>query len=160
MKKTLLMLVAIAGFVAHADYLYWMVDTSSDLTDSLDWSTAKLFVGDSTTPAGTVSREVMASINEDGGYAYSNIGSAYTDATSFYIELYNGSSPEQQIARANIGTGSSLAAYIFGNNSMAAQGTMGGFAAGPSTFNVPEPTSGLLFLVGGMLLGLRRKRRV
>jgi len=29
-----------------------------------------------------------------------------------------------------------------------------------ATYNVPEPTSGLLFVIGGMLLGLKRKRQV
>ena len=155
MKKTLLALVALAGFAAYADYLYWMVDTP--LT-GYDWSTAKL-VNNSNDELGSISYSNMADLNDVGGYTYSSLGT-YDDSTSFFIELYNSSSTTDPIARANIGTASSLAAYIFGNNSMAAQGTMGGFAAGPSTFNVPEPTSGLLFLVGGVLLGLRRKRRV
>jgi hypothetical protein len=33
-------------------------------------------------------------------------------------------------------------------------------AAAGSTYAVPEPTSGLLFIIGGMLLGLKRKRQV
>jgi hypothetical protein len=55
---------------------------------------------------------------------------------------------------------SSLADYIFGNNSMspvAAAAFGKNWTAG--TYSVPEPTSGLLFLVGGMLLGLKRRRQ-
>lgn len=158
MKKILIAFFAFAVFSASADYLYWMVDTPLEGTGSDYWTTAKL-VNDSGMELGSISYDNMAALNDVDGYTYSSLGT-YTDTTSFFIELYNSSSGTDPIRKANIGTASSLASYIFGNNSMAAAGTSGGFVANASTFNVPEPTSGLLFLVGGMLLGLRRKRRV
>ena len=39
-------------------------------------------------------------------------------------------------------------------------GINGATAFGGVAANVPEPTSGLLFVIGGMLLGLKRKRQV
>jgi hypothetical protein len=155
MKKTLFTLVAFVALAASADYLYWMVDTP---LEGYNWSTAKLVTNDGD-ELGSVSYETMASLNDVDGFTYSSLGN-YTETTSFLIELYNSSNPAEKIGSANIGNAQSLASFIFGDNSMAAGGTLGGFAAHASTFNVPEPTSGLLFLVGGMLLGLRRKRRV
>ena len=152
------MAAAMAAVVVHADVLYWMVDNPTE-EGGFNWSTAKV-VTDSNNIKDEASAELMSDLATTGAYAAADIGvfgSDYTDATSFFIELYNASS--EKIATANIGTAAQLASFIDRGGHSTFSG--GGFAPAASSFQaVPEPTSGLLFLVGGMLLGLRRKRRV
>ena len=82
------------------------------------------------------------------------IGSSY----SYYVELYNGYRTTEQGYESLVSNG-----YIERPGSIAAPKAFNGNAFGqtPGTsYNVPEPTSGLLFVIGGMLLGLKRKRQV
>ena len=157
MKKIIFLFALILAGAVNADYLYWMVDSES--SQGFNWSQAKL-IQEENHEIGTLTK-AQATQLEGIGYAYAKLygsyGSDYTDATSFFIELYNANN--DKIAVANIGTYSSLSSYIFGDNSTSVFSATG-FTPAASAFNVPEPTSGLLFLVGGMLLGLRRKRRV
>lgn len=158
MKKILIVAAAITAFAAHADVLYWMVDNPTG-EGGFNWSSAKV-VTDTNATVGSATAENMSAIALMDAYAQANIGTFgtdYTDATTFFIELYNASS--EKIATANIGTAAQLASFI--DRGGYSQFSGGGFAPAASSFHaVPEPTSGLLFLVGGMLLGLRRKRRV
>ena len=154
MKKILYAVIVAAGISAvRADYLYWMVDNP---VDGFDWSTAKVVMGNPGSVVGELTSSDAADLKLINGYATANIGTSYIDSTSFFIELYNQSS--QKIATADIGTASTLQSFI--SSSLTDIPTGLSFTPSPSAFNVPEPTSGLLFLVGGMLLGLRRKRRV
>ena len=54
------------------------------------------------------------------------------------------------------GLEANLGQYIFSSPMSVLPATAFGQGA---TYAVPEPTSGLLFLVGGMLLGLKRRRQ-
>ena len=155
-----------AIFAVKADYLYWMVTNNPDnqtwenyvgqtITFD-DWSRADLYYnGDSFsggTLAGTMTRATADTLNSIGAYAYSSIGDSYDSSTTFFIELY---SDNTYLGRA-MGSYSDVAAHIFKDNSMAPLGT--GWV--PTAYAIPEPTSGLLFLLGGMLLGLKRRRQV
>lgn len=166
MKQLLIMLVAIAGVAAHADYLYWMVDgtpngaevstdgkTITEDPTTFYWTEAKLYADGSAVEGATLNVTAWNDYQTLGGYAYANVGSDYA-GKSFTIELFNG---DQWLARSNPELGSSLAQYITGGMSMNPVAA-GGWA--PTSYAVPEPTSGLLFLVGGVLLGLKRRREV
>ena len=166
MKKLLLVLAVMAIFTVKADYLYWMVtDTPATptwqnyagQTITFDnWDNAKLFYnGDSFTGgvlAGTMDRTTANELNSVGAYAYSSLSESYNESTTFFIELYN--ADHAYLGRA-MGSYNDVAQYILKSNSMAPVG----MAWVPTSYAVPEPTSGLLFLVGGMLLGLKRRRQ-
>lgn len=156
MKNILAAIAAIAAITASADYMYWMVDSGVDST--YNWTTAKLVQSNAEpeTTIGTLSKDSAVALRSMDAYAYSSLygDSATYNVATYYIELYNG---DVLLASSNLGTGSSLAQYIFGDNTMSPIAGSGLMPAA-STYNVPEPTSGLLFLVGGMLLGLKRRR--
>ena len=158
MKNILAAIAAIAAITASADYIYWMV--GEDVDSTYDWATAKL-VQSNADPStiGTLNYASASTLRDMDAYAYSALsGDAATyNAATYFIELYN--SNGDFLAKSELGTGSSLASYIFGDNSMSPIAGSGLMPAA-STYNVPEPTSGLLFLVGGMLLGLKRRRQV
>lgn len=159
MKKILVAMAAIAAITASADYMYWMVGEDVDSADETKtWATAKLVQSEpGPTAIGTLTRATAAELRDVGTYASSYLlgdASTYNSAT-FFIELYN--SKNEFIAKSDLGSGESLAQFIFTNNSMKPNGATA-LVPAASTYNVPEPTSGLLFLVGGMLLGLKRRR--
>ena len=54
-----------------------------------------------------------------------------------------------------------LANYIIGGGASQQSSAFAhvGFGGATTAYNVPEPSSGLLFLIGGMLLGLKRRRQ-
>lgn len=153
MKKTLFAAAALLALVAQADYIYWMV--SDNPANGYDWDTAYLVQGD--TRIGTLTASEAASFKALDAYAYSTLNSGYETA-SFFIELYNGGS---FAAQSETKAYADVKSYIFGGNPMSpAAAGGGGFMPAGSTYNVPEPTSGLLFLIGGVLLGLKRRRMV
>ena len=140
--------------VSNADYLYWMVsDTYASTADS-----AKLVAvsGTETHDLESHVKTDWMNMGEDEAFRTS-LGSYTGEGWSYYVEIVNAgktlqsdhisySDASQFIERGGIDAPSVL--------------TGGALGQGQQTYNVPEPTSGLLFLVGGMLLGLRRKRRV
>ena len=174
MKKILILAIAFSAIaIVRADVLYWMV---SDTEVQKVGTTADAFSSYSTfatlkatknglpedlvlsTKSGT---DVFNTYDGYGTYEYT-LGSPLTtpyEDYSFYVELYNGyrTNPEAYGDLVNNG-------YIVPSNGMGSspsvQGAGFGQGAGHNTYNVPEPTSGLLFLIGGMLLGLKRRRQV
>ncbi len=83
----------------------------------------------------------------------STIGDNYA-AGYFFIELYD--SENSVVGHSELANSSTLEAYLkteeFNSNWQNLSSWGGG------SFSAPEPTSGLLMLVGAALLGLRRKR--
>lgn len=153
MKKTLFAVVAFLAVAAQADYMYWMVD-SSNVSGDYTWDTAKL-IQDSTA-IGTLSKADADFMSSLDSYQYAELNNPYTTST-FFIELYNG---ESFVAASEKQAYDNVKSSIFGTNQMnptIAAG--GGFMPAGGTYAVPEPTSGLLFLIGGMLLGLKRRRQ-
>ena len=159
MKKISLIAAVLLALVAKADYIYWMVDNPAGDTGQYEWTKAYLVQSNVSADSGRIgeltaaSAATLSSLDE---YAYSTLGANY-DQASFFIELYNG---DTFLAQSETQTYAQVKNSIFGGNPMSpiAAGTSG-FAPASSTYNVPEPTSGLLFLVGGMLLGLKRRRQ-
>lgn len=160
MKTTLAIFGVLFALCAKADYIYWMVDTesagaynytaavlrNSDSSISVSIDTGSAELGGYT---GTLNERIASYQAEAGGF-YSNLNSVYSEQ-SFFVELFNG---EQWLAQSQVVT--PISANIFSGNVSTP-------ASAPAVFGsyaVPEPTSGLLFVIGGMLLGLKRKRQV
>ena len=181
MKKILTMF-AIAGMAAslHADLLYWQV-TSSDvagISGASDYAYAKIY---QTTDGGASKSELTTSYAFADGPgqlthyenadvldgAFAALSGAYSypsdPAVQFAIELFD--STGGVLANSGWTTGD-MSTYIskteFGSNWSAMTATSGfgtsGSGASWTSGAVPEPTSGLMLLVGMAMLGLRRRK--
>jgi len=79
--------------------------------------------------------------------------------TSYYIELLNYSSDSYaHVATSSATTYSELSGAL-SSGALSAQG-MTAIWTGTSVVTTPEPTSGLLMLMGFAMLGLKRKKEV
>ena len=156
MKKVIFTLVVIGSLVANADYLYWMVGKDATLNgaqlSSTDWSSAAFYVDTSSTPLSTATAEDLALW----GYGVASAGS-FNPAATYYVEIFSDN------YTTSLGkqwfTGSQVLSFVTGDNSIMPPGSSVLLAKAFSSA-VPEPTSGLLFIIGGMLLGLKRRREV
>lgn len=176
------LLTATFASVVSAQVLYWQVN--SDVTISGDTSkagttwnyamlyaytgtdastatalTSYLFNSDGT--SSTDSTYVDKNYFEDSTPAYANLGTTDYTGYSFYIELVNRvDSTDTGIARSDAisysNLGSALQNAVEFNNNWSSINALGASA----TFTaIPEPTSGIMLLVGAAILGLRRKRQ-
>lgn len=165
MKKILFSLLVFAtALVANADVLYWMVsDANAAGTDDSSGYYAYLKASTSSdgSNAVTLDSRTAAAVAD---------AAEYTDQFQYtVVSPYGGTSPEYYFfvelangKRTDPTAYSNLSQYIYsGGLSVPSSLATGGFGqAGNPTYSVPEPTSGLLFVIGGMLLGLKRKRQV
>lgn len=161
MRKLFLIAALIIGAgLAHGDVLYWMVgeDYANDAIAQGNEVAARLYyVYDGTAkPLDYLTGNDVADYYPASWGTDLTIGTNAGDGYSYFVELWNGSrTTEMSYADAKTN------GYILGPGmSTPTPAGMAGFGGGTSTYNVPEPTSGLLFLIGGMLLGLKRRRQV
>ena len=174
MKKLIFSLGILSAVIAPAadSYLYWMIDLdSSDNYPALDYARVRyestggdgyltIYDGAFDT-AMTVNGEsgvgktdlVVADLMGDGFYA-SLASIANLASASFIVELYN--TEGKFLARSfPNGAYGDMATHIYSS---------GGIVPTPASpwtagsFDVPEPSSGLLMLLGMAGLALRRKR--
>ena len=165
MKKLLLFAMLIGGvFCLKADVIYWMVsdDYAKDADPSSSATFASLYVMDN----GVVVNPALATATgaqvwgayDFGEYFTQDLGSYAGSTYSYYVELSNGLKTDPITYASAVQNG-----YISVSGSMNPPESLagGGFgqSAATATYAVPEPTSGLLFLIGGMLLGLKRRRQ-
>ena len=154
-KLVLLFAVAASCIAANASYLYWQVD-ANDFISSGQTGTANLYA--MTSGTGTLIDSYTGTFGMP-SVQVADLGS-YTEGYSYYVELVSDSvvvsssigdisnnSYSALVTAGSIGTDSSWVATVAKQ-----QAWKGGTQA------VPEPTSGLLTLIGMALLGLRRKR--
>ena len=165
MKKALITALAIVAFSAtYADVIYWMVsneayEDSRNVNESADpyaWICATTSDTDNGIHIEGKSAAQVAGDYWGDSYFTTELGSYTGSAYSYYIELWNGTKTTPQSYDSLVNT------YIASSGSIATPSTLSNGAFGHVTgtsYNVPEPTSGLLFLVGGMLLGLKRRRQ-
>ncbi len=158
---TALALAANALFAAADSYIYWMVDsteassyTYTYATIKVDGQTSYLHMYDPGTDTLLTGDDAAGTKLAKGDSGYFGVfdASAMT-GSSFLIELWNGG--EGPIAEATLAYATALA-----GGSIYTPGTTGGATASAITgfTAVPEPTSGLLMLLGMAGLALRRKR--
>lgn len=163
MKKLLVLLSAVACVsMAQASELWWFVaDTVTvDGVADVQWDTARLFANSSGSDnnGGTqIGSAVTHADMQDMLQAYGDLGNE--SYTSFYVELYNSTGEKVGISYSGARWNATSASDI-----EAAGGIYDGVlnpSATPyqfDTFAIPEPTSGLLVMLGMMMLGLKRKR--
>ena len=165
MKKLVcLACAAVLGLVASADTLYWQVDTSADNAyapiKNQTFSYAKLYATD-----GTTTTELASVAAEADGKTMkptlTDLGVYGSNTYSFYVELLNYANGESTSVYTQPYASTYNELVSAGYVSTQAMATPEGFALGG--FNgaaVPEPTSGVLLLIGGAMLALRRRRRM
>jgi len=161
MKKVLLICVAALAAVAiRADYLIWQVNTPN-----VEFNYAQLYY----TTSGTAASGGTSV--ENGGWVASSSGNHTTPATiadldrsvsgitGFYVELY--SYAGSQYVKQAVSDWMSLSAASSAIQSVADGGKTISTDSAVATFeangSIPEPTSGLLLLLGLSALALRRK---
>lgn len=167
MKKlfAVLAVLALAGSV-QASELWWTV--SGAPTDG--WTEAKLFAN---TTGYNYDGELVGSVtkadldNFGDVFTQLQVGSVDYDSSvySFYVELFNGNDSIGQ--KSYVTTSPAQGAVVRDNLAGSiAQDTMDwagksvytGFSQFTDSNVIPEPTSGLLVMLGMMMLGLKRKR--
>jgi len=173
MKKLIVLFVAIAvASLSQASELWWTVSTPVTLEDtggSPEWSTAKLYVTDTGFNYGSTVEaldSVSASDLNTYGGAFTDLGVYASSAYSFYVELLNSSS--EVVGRSYVSLTpaqgaiqyGALDGHLEGGNIMnpTAAASAYSFSSFTTANVIPEPTSGLLVLLGMMALGLKRKR--
>ncbi len=140
--------LALAG-LANANALYWMVDTSAaDAVYKEAWGSAGLFV------VKTGGNEYLDGLEAGAAPTLTDLGDYGSTGYSFYVELY--SSAGESVYKTKAVTYDSLlsSGYISTTGVLAPSVLASAFNGA----SVPEPTSGVLLLVGGAMLALRRRR--
>lgn len=175
MKKSIFLaalLIAI-GASASDSYLYWMVNTADTTPDYSGYSYARIkavdggtekyltiYEGDFEDPLlvngeSGVSRDIVNLYHDFDANAgfYASLAGVSSSA-SFIVELFNDSG--KFLAQSfNDGAYGTLSAYIYAGG-ISGQSPVSPWLAG--SFDVPEPSSGLLMLLGMAGLALRRRK--
>ena len=153
MKKFILVCGIIASAMcANASYLYWTVAETTAGVGS--YNGAILYA----TTAGSAT--ALDSIATPGATTTSLAGYEGSDY-SYYVEYVNYSndySSYNVVATGNTFTYDQLSGAMFNDALSAAQ--MTAVWTGSAVVPTPEPTSGLLLLMGFAMLGLKRKKAV
>ena len=182
MKKLMLVLATVAVSVVNAGAVNWEFwdDTASGSTDyTLYLMAGSLTTGskiDAITDATTAKTYVSGAADSglmdhtDSFYANGRIDTWATGTQDFYALIFNGTSIDTAtdyrvagVFTANVpGSGAvniskDLTGQVEGGWSSISGSTPTPPTPGPS--GIPEPTSGLLLLVGGAMLALRRKQK-
>lgn len=157
MKKLFATLVLLAGFAANADYLYWMIDTGKGNGGAGGYTFDSInLVYDSRTLQSAANSSNLESIFNSGGYFEYSGEIIDSTGSSFWVELVSsGNSVAKSTTQYSYNELITMGA-LFKGSSMSSN--VGNIASFGNFTSVPEPTSGVLFLIGGMLLGLKRRR--
>lgn len=160
--------VAASAMMASAGTLYWQVAGEND-GDTFDSATLYASNGE-TTKALTTASAANGTLFTDSDGTYSDMmqtdltaNSVDNSAWSFYVEMTNykvGGTGDGSTMTGRTYTYDELisAGYVATNpfDSASVTAKVEGTNLGSSA---PEPTSGMLLLIGGSLLALRRRRR-
>lgn len=164
--KNILMTVAIVLAAAAAqagdNYFYWMLDeTPSSSAEGynpnpsyLDY-TVKVKDGDNYLTFANPGADGATAVGAMQDFTYISAFAGDPASASFIIELWNDAPINNQPAYSATITGELIANYSAGST----EHMKAPLLIQASQFTaVPEPTSGMMLLVGAMLLGLKRKK--
>ena len=182
MNSKVLTLIAagLVGFGASADVLYWQVGDNAPSTyataylSAVDQGGNTYYVSQNQFSTGGSGEAATPGNFANGGYAGGTISlanilswndgetafSGDISTLSFYIELFDADnnwlaeSPHKTVTQLQQ-LGQYVSTTSFNSNFSGANGT---FGSGSTTYGIPEPTSGLLMLVGLGALALRRRK--
>ena len=173
--------LALAGLARAEDsMLYWMIDDSNEIEFqyAVVYATTEDLTGRTWTKENgygvAEGNQVALPKDIDGGLAYESIlegahfvtldiltelGSENWSGYTFYIELLQWDDTLGEL-RKGVSATSSYADLVSNNHVLGSGLTIPSNLVvwAPQTSTVPEPTSGMLVLVGGVLLLLRRRR--
>jgi len=153
MKKLLtLVLLAAMGTVASASTLYWQLNQEEASSLDSNWAYAVL----RGTNGGTNKSGTDISSIDKGDLVADAVDAGVLDSySSFYVELRD--SDNYSVGATDLVSSSDLNAYTYAGGM-----AMPSASASPYEFDsfsaVPEPTGGLLVLIGIMAVGLKRKK--
>jgi len=162
LKIWALSFVGFASVVANAEALYWQV--GEDAAQTFDY--AQLMVTGGSLGSGSTDLDLIGS-EKGAQYSYTpvantELGQYASSEYSFFVEFLNYSeasgwttvSSTQPVGYSTLLSSGYVAVDMPTSMALSA-GTTGFNMAGA----VPEPTSGLLLLMGGAMLALRRRRQ-
>ena len=186
MKKKIATLLAVGlfGLTASAEVMYWQVNNSDStvagsnydsayLVATPDGGTTKYYVtlnmaSDGTTQHGAAVDKATFS---DGGYAIGDLSSLMSlppdshtyngglSSLSFFLELRDANNAwVAETAPLTYGALADAVSSGFNSDFSGVNNALGSAGSGATYTNVPEPTSGLLMLVGFGALALRRRK--
>ena len=158
MKK--LILSALIGMFAgavSASELYWIGSDNLNGYDSAQYATlyAVKTVGGQNVGA-SATKVTTIEVDDLGSMVQSDV-SAYDSSYSFFIELSTANDTSSRVAATGLVTYSTLSGSIY-TGAMSSPDAYSSWSA-YSAQVVPEPTSGLLLLLGLGALALKRKQR-
>lgn len=163
-KVFLIAALSITAFAVKSEVLYWQVQPEDGI--SFSWANLQVVNTSDHSPVATAASEVYAAdlgSGDTGSYTtmqQTDISSWNSNDYSFFVELVTYSE----------GGNTSQNMYTWSYNELVSAGYVASSSldaatarANASTANLgsatPEPTSGMLLLIGGSLLALRRRRR-
>lgn len=162
MKKiALFALISAVAVSASASELWWFIDDTKVDDKAVDWTQVQLYASDNGYNYGgekvgpAISKDAILADIESYGNTWTYLGDS--SATSFYLELMDADGND--LGRSSVGAnqGSIDAAQYIWNGAMSTPSAYK-FTNFTTAQVIPEPTTGLLMLVGLAGLALKRRR--
>ena len=164
MKGLVLASVLAASTMAMADLLLWQVGAKDIAYDyaQIFYNTSASYDGDTVKILDNKVGDFDGTTTKVGASTFdsASVGAVLeNDPTSqyFFIELFDANN--NLVGKSEIANGSSLRDFIAASEFSASFEGKNAWTGGTFTSTaVPEPTSGVLLLIGAAMMGLRRKR--